>query len=142
MRLTSDQAAAAVIEAKAEKAKAETRLKKAEAQLKESFGHEGITFTVVFGTKVQIVESARSTFDTEKLQGLVSSKVFNTVTTRKIDSDLFRSAVTLGTLKPEIADMVTEVKITTSVRVNELKGAQADIDTDMPGVWTKVADAV
>lgn len=126
MRLTPDQAAQAVIEAKAQKAKAEAQCKQAEAQLKEAFAYEGITFTVVFGQKVQIVESARSTYDTEMLQSLVSPKLFNTVTTRKIDSELFRSAVALGTLKGDIADMVTEVKITTGVRVNELKGAQAD----------------
>ena len=116
MALTPDQAARAIVAAKTAKAEAEKAYKQAEAELKESFGKAGISFTVVDGEKVNI-EAARSSYDASKLEQLVSPKIFNKVTVREIDAKLLKSAVEMGIVKSEIADQITEVKITTSVRV-------------------------
>jgi hypothetical protein len=134
MALTPDQAARAVVAAKTAKAEAEKAYKQAEAELKESFGKAGISFTVVDGEKVNLIEAARSSYDASKLEQLVSPKIFNKVTVREIDAKLLKSAVEMGIVKSEIADQVTEVKITTSVRVTAVaKTETAVADTQEAG---------
>ena len=120
MALTADQAARAIVLAKNAKAEAEKAYRQAEVELREAFEKAGVTFTVVDGAKVNLIESIRSTFDTEKLAQLVSPKIFKQVTVAKIDSDLFKSAVKLGVIKQDIADSVTDVKPVMSVKVTEV----------------------
>ena len=74
MALTADQAARAIVLAKNAKAEAEKAYRQAEVELREAFEKAGVTFTVVDGAKVNLIESIRSTFDTEKLAQLVSRK--------------------------------------------------------------------
>lgn len=135
MALTADQAARAIVLAKNAKAEAEKAYRQAEVELREAFEKAGVTFTVVDGEKVNLIESIRSTFDTEKLAQLVSPKIFKQVTVAKIDSDLFKSAVKLGVIKQDIADSVTEVKPVMSVKITDVKKAVADsiIDINQKG---------
>ena len=120
MALTADQAARAIVLAKNAKAEAEKAYRQADVELREACEKAGVTFTVVDGAKVNLIESIRSTFDTEKLAQLVSPKIFKQVTVAKIDSDLFKSAVKLGVIKQDIADSVTDVKPVMSVKVTEV----------------------
>lgn len=135
MALTADQAARAIVLAKNAKAEAEKAYRQAEVELREAFEKAGVTFTVVDGEKVNLIESIRSTFDTEKLAQLVSPKIFKQVTVAKIDNDLFKSAVKLGVIKQDIADSVTEVKPVMSVKITDVKKAVADsiIDINQKG---------
>ena len=136
MALTADQAAREIVLAKNAKAEAEKAYRQAEVELREAFEKAGVTFTVVDGAKVNLIESIRSTFDTEKLAQLVSPKIFKQVTVAKIDSDLFKSAVKLGVIKQDIADSVTEVKPVMSVKVTEVsvKAVMNEIfETDQKG---------
>lgn len=136
MALTADQAARAIVLAKNAKAEAEKAYRQAEVELREAFEKAGVTFTVVDGAKVNLIESIRSTFDTEKLAQLVSPKIFKQVTVAKIDSDLFKSAVKLGVIKQDIADSVTDVKPVMSVKVTEVsvKAVMNEIfETDQKG---------
>ena len=127
MALTPDQAARAIVAAKTAKAEAEKAYKQAEAELKEAFGKAGISFTVVDGEKVNLIESARSSYDANKLEHLVSPKVFNKVTVREVDAKLLKSAVEIGIIKSEVADQITEVKITSSVRVTAVAKAETAV---------------
>lgn len=136
MALTADQAARAIVLAKNAKAEAEKAYRQAEVELREAFEKAGVTFTVVDGAKVNLIESIRSTFDTEKLAQLVSPKIFKQVTVAKIDSDLFKSAVKLGVIKQDIADSVTDVKPVMSVKVTEVSiksVIDAIFETDQKG---------
>lgn len=136
MALTADQAARAIVLAKNAKAEAEKAYRQAEVELREAFEKAGVTFTVVDGAKVNLIESIRSTFDTEKLAQLVSPKIFKQVTVAKIDSDLFKSAVKIGVIKQDIADSVTEVKPVMSVKVTEVSVKSvmnAIFETDQKG---------
>ena len=136
MALTADQAARAIVLAKNAKAEAEKAYRQAEVELREAFEKAGVTFTVVDGAKVNLIESIRSTFDTENLAQLVSPKIFKQVTVAKIDSDLFKSAVKLGVIKQDIADSVTDVKPVMSVKVTEVsvKAVMNEIfETDQKG---------
>ena len=136
MALTADQAARAIVLAKNAKAEAEKAYRQAEVELREAFEKAGVTFTVVDGAKVNLIESIRSTFDTEKLAQLVSPKIFKQVTVAKIDSDLFKSAVKLGVIKQDIADSVTDVKPVMSVKVTEVSVKavmNAIFETDQKG---------
>ncbi|MFZ9715837.1 MAG: hypothetical protein ACO3CH_00070 [Ilumatobacteraceae bacterium] len=117
MALTPDQAARAIVAAKQLKEEAEKAYRQAEAQLREAYGIAGISFTVVDGEKVNLIETSRNSYDTDALQKLVSPKIFKQVTVAKIDSDLLKSALKLGVIKQDVVDTVTETKLVMSVRI-------------------------
>jgi len=123
MALTPDQAARAIVAAKQAKEEAEKAYRQAEAELREAYGSAGISFTVVDGDKVNLVETSRNTYDTDALQKLVSPKIFKQVTVAKIDADLLKSAVKMHVIKQDIVDSVTETKLVMSVRITAVEAA-------------------
>jgi len=123
MALTPDQAARAIVAAKQAKEEAEKAYRQAEAELREAYGSAGISFTVVDGDKVNLVETSRNTYDTDALQKLVSPKIFKQVTVAKIDAELLKSAVKMNVVKQDIVDSVTETKLVMSVRITAVEAA-------------------
>lgn len=106
----------------AEKAKAA-----AEALLKEAYAKTGVTFEIVDGTKVALIEAERTGYDADLLAGLVKPAVLKKVTKMAVDAKKFRAAVEIGTITPEVADAVTTATPYTSVRVTALSAeAKAD----------------
>jgi hypothetical protein len=123
MAFTPDQAARAIVAAKQAKEEAEKAYRQAEAELREAYGVAVVSFTVVDGEKVNLIETSRNSYDTDALAKLVSPKIFKQVTVAKIDSDLLKSAIKLGVVKQDIADSVTETKIVMSVRITAVAEA-------------------
>lgn len=111
------QAANAFIQAKEALEQAEKAKAQAEAILKEAYAKSGISFEVVDGVKVAVVEATRESFDAEALADMVSSPVYKMVTKPTVDAKKFRSAVDLGKIKPEVAEAVTKQTPYVSVRI-------------------------
>lgn len=112
------QAATAFIQAKEALEQAEKAKAQAEAILKEAYAKSGISFEIVDGVKVAIVEATRESFDAEALAGMISAPLFKLVTKATVDTKNFRSAVDLGKIKPEVAEAVTKKTPYTAVRIN------------------------
>lgn len=111
------QATKAFIQAKEALEQAEKAKAQAEAILKEAYAKSGISFEVVDGVKVAIVEATRESFDAEALEAMVSPATFRKVTKRAVDTKKFRSAVEIGTITAEVAEAVTKETPYVSVRV-------------------------
>lgn len=139
MALTPDTAARAIVLAKEAKAVAEKAYRQAEVELREAFEKAGVTFTVVDGEKVNLVEALRSSYDTDKLEQLVSPKIFKQVTVAKIDSDLFKSALKLGVIKQDVADNVTDTKMVVSVRITNVSKDSAKTNEEASDTKREVA---
>jgi len=127
MALTPDQAAREIIAAKQAKEDAEKAYRQAESNLREAYAMSGVSFTVVDGEKVNLIEATRNSYDADKLVKLVSPKIFKQVTVAKIDSDLLKSALKLGVIKQDIVDSVTDSKLVVSVRITDVETAESKI---------------
>ena len=70
---------------------AEQELAQAEASFKLELAKEGVDYAVVDGVKVAVVRGERPSYSVELLKGLVSDKVFKTVTKFAVDGKKFKS---------------------------------------------------
>jgi hypothetical protein len=109
---------------------AEQELAQAEASFKLELAKEGVDYAVVDGVKVAVVRGERPSYSVELLKGLVSDKVFKTVTKFAVDGKKFKSAVEVGVIKADVADAVTTITAYEQIRVTELKGAKSEINAD------------
>ena len=91
---------------------------------------EGVDYAVVDGVKVAVVRGERPSYSVELLKGLVSDKVFKTVTKFAVDGKKFKSAVEVGVIKADVADAVTTITAYEQIRVTELKGAKSESNAD------------
>ena len=121
------QAASAFIQAKEALEQAEKAKAQAEAILKEAYAKSGVSFEIVDGVKVAIIEGTRESFDAEALADMVSSPVYKMVTKATVDAKKFRSAVELGKIKADVAEAVTKQTPYTAVRINPV-AAEAKAD--------------
>lgn len=124
--MNSKTATKAYLEARKAFEQAELIKKQAEAQMKEALAREGVTFSVVDGVKVALVQGERPNYDAETLRGLVNAEVFETVTKVSVDGTKMKSAIKVGMVAPEVAEAITEVTYYEQVRVTELADAKAD----------------
>lgn len=111
-------------------AEAEKHLAQAEASFKMELAKEGVDFAVVDGVKIAVVRGERPSYSAELLKGLVSDKVFKTVTKSAVDGKKFKSAVEVGVIKADVADAVTTITAYEQIRVTELKGAKSESKAD------------
>ena len=109
---------------------AEQELAQAEASFKLELAKEGVDYAVVDGVKVAVVRGERPSYSVELLKGLVSDKVFKTVTKFAVDGKEFKSAVEVGVIKADVADAVTTITAYEQIRVTELKGAKSESNAD------------
>ena len=109
---------------------AEQELAQAEASFKLELAKEGVDYAVVDGVKVAVVRGERPSYSVELLRGLVSDKVFKTVTKFAVDGKKFKSAVEVGVIKADVADAVTTITAYEQIRVTELKGAKSESNAD------------
>ena len=109
---------------------AEQELAQAEASFKLELAKEGVDYAVVDGVKVAVVRGERPSYSVELLKGLVSDKVFKTVTKFAVDGKKFKSAVEVGVIKADVADAVTTITAYEQIRVTELKGAKSESKAD------------
>jgi hypothetical protein len=109
---------------------AEQELAQAEASFKLELAKEGVDYAVVDGVKVAVVRGERPSYSVELLKGLVSDKVFKTVTKFAVDGKKFKSAVEVGVIKADVADAVTTITAYEQIRVTELKGAKSESNAD------------
>lgn len=109
---------------------AEQELAQAEASFKLELAKEGVDYAVVDGVKVAVVRGERPSYSVEILKGLVSDKVFKTVTKFAVDGKKFKSAVEVGVIKADVADAVTTITAYEQIRVTELKGAKSESNAD------------
>lgn len=121
MKHNLTSAAKAFIEAKAAVEAAEAAKAAAEAALTEAFSKTGTDTTTVDGTKVTLVTSDRPSYDVDALRDMISPAALKKVTKVTVDSKKFRAAVEIGTIKPDVADAVTTVKTSQSIRVTVAK---------------------
>lgn len=119
-----------VLEMREALALAEQNLAKAEASFKLELAKEGVDYAVVDGVKVAVVRGERPSYSVELLKGLVSDKVFKTVTKFAVDGKKFKSAVEVGVIKADVADAVTTITAYEQIRVTELKGAKSESNAD------------
>lgn len=129
MALTTSTAKAVLAKREA-LAIAEKELAQAEASFKIELAKEGVDFAVVDGVKVAVVRGERPSYNAELLKGLVSDKVFKTVTKSAVDGKKFKSAVEVGVIKADVADAVTTITAYEQIRVTELKGAKSESKAD------------
>ena len=129
MALTTSTAKAVLAKREA-LAIAEQELAQAEASFKLELAKEGVDYAVVDGVKVAVVKGERPSYSVELLKGLVSDKVFKTVTKFAVDGKKFKSAVEVGVIKADVADAVTTITAYEQIRVTELKGAKSESNAD------------
>lgn len=113
----------------AEQAKAQ-----AEAILKEAFARNGVDFGIAEGMKVTLIQGERPNYDVKALAELVSPALLKKVTKLTVDGTKFKSAVTLGTIKADVAEAVTKVTQYEQIRVTDIAG-----EAEGEGRATKVA---
>ncbi len=125
-----------VLEMREALATAEQNLAQAEASFKLELAKQGVDFAVVDGVKVAVVKGERPNYSVEALKDLVSDKVFKTVTKPTIDGKKFKSAVSVGLIKADVADAVTTITAYEQIRVTEFKTAKV---VDEAGAEAQVA---
>lgn len=125
-----------VLEMREALATAEQNLAKAEASFKLELAKQGVDYAVVDGVKVAVVKGERPNYSVEALKDLVSDKIFKTVTKPTIDGKKFKSAVSVGLIKADVADAVTTITAYEQIRVTEFKTAKV---VDEVGAEAQVA---
>lgn len=118
MNLT--QATKTYLEAKKAAEEADKAKKVAETAMKMAFAEAGITYNVVDGQKVSVNSKGRRNVDVATLAQMIGKSLLNKVTKPAIDSKAFDAAVTMGQIKPEVAEAVTKITEYDEVRVTSL----------------------
>lgn len=126
--MNTTTAAAAYIAAKQALEAAEEAKAQAEAILKQAYAKAGVEFEIVDGVKVAVVTTNRPSYDAEALRDLVSAPTFRSVAKTTIDSAKFKAAVEIGKIKPEVAEAITSITTSVSVRVNPVKAEAKKAD--------------
>jgi hypothetical protein len=121
-------AATAFLAAKEALEAAQEAKAQAEAILKEAYAKAGVDSEIVDGVKVALVTTDRPNYDAEALRDLVSGPLFRTVTKATVDSTKWKAAVALGKIQPEVADAITTVTTSVSVRTTALKAEAKKAD--------------
>jgi len=96
-----------------------------EAQLLAEMETSGVKTTVHAGHKVTLVMSERPSYDAEKLASLVSPAVFKMVVKAVVDSKKWKAALALGKIKADVAEAVTTVTPSKSLRVTSSVSVEA-----------------
>ena len=96
---------------------AQETLKSLEESIKSEMVETNQSKVEVDGKIVSLVVAERRSFNADALKDLVSSAVFKQVTEPAVKTSLFDSAVTLGKIKPEVVEQVTNKTPYSQLRV-------------------------
>jgi hypothetical protein len=96
---------------------AQETLKSLEESIKSEMVETNQSKIEVDGKIVSLVVAERRSFNADALKDLVSSAVFKQVTEPAVKTSLFDSAVTLGKIKPEVVEQVTNKTPYSQLRV-------------------------
>lgn len=127
--MSTMSAAQAWIKAKDALEEAKKIKAQADALLKEAYAKAGVTFEVVDGVKISLIEGTRTSYDSEALAGLVSAPVYKMVTKPVIDSEMFEAAVKTGKIKPEVAQAVTSETSYTQIKPYKIKAGSSVVES-------------
>lgn len=92
-------------------------VKSLEEQIKSWMVDNNYKKIEVDGKVISLVQAERRSFDAETLKKLVSSAVFNQVTEPSVKTTLFDAAVSLGKIKTDVAEQVTNKTPYSQLRV-------------------------
>ena len=96
---------------------AQETLKSLEESIKSEMVETNQSKVEVDGKILSLVVAERRSFNADALKDLVSSAVFKQVTEPAVKTSLFDSAVTLGKIKPEVVEQVTNKTPYSQLRV-------------------------
>lgn len=82
-------------------------MKELEEALKEAMLKEGATKIEVDGKSLTLVQAERRSFNADVLKSLVPAAIFKQVTEPAVKTNLFDAAVSLGKIKTDVVDQVT-----------------------------------
>lgn len=92
-------------------------LEELESVIKDSMVAGGISKLEVDGKVVSLVQAERRSFDAGVLKSLVPAAIFKQVTEPAVKTNLFDAAVSLGKIKTDVVDQVTNKTPYSQLRV-------------------------
>lgn len=93
-------------------------LKVLEQCIKDEMIAQEVKKIEIDGKSITLIQAEQRSFNAEELQKLISASVFKQVTEPAVKTKLFDAAVSLGKIKTEVVDQVTNKKPYTQLRVN------------------------